>query len=112
MMRESRRRCAIFWTRPITMAAGDVINFPLDVGEETEHSNPQPTLNALDAFRFSQYLNREPALDRAVEFLLQHWVTLQTHRPCHYGIGTLFMQVEYPFRNYNLFEYVYVLSFL
>ena len=31
--------------------------------------------------------------------------------PCHYGIGTLFMQVEYPFRNYNLFEYVYVLSF-
>ena len=22
-----------FWTRPITMAAGDVINFPLDVGK-------------------------------------------------------------------------------
>ena len=31
--------------------------------------------------------------------------------PCHYGIGTLFMQVEFPFRNYNLFVYVYVLSF-
>ncbi len=31
--------------------------------------------------------------------------------PCHYGMGTLFMQVEYPFRNYNLFVYVYVLSF-
>ena len=31
--------------------------------------------------------------------------------PCHYGIGTLFMQVEYPFLRYNLFFYVYVLSF-
>jgi hypothetical protein len=31
--------------------------------------------------------------------------------PCHYGIGTLFMQVEYPFETYNLFYYVYVLSF-
>ena len=31
--------------------------------------------------------------------------------PCHYGIGTLFMQVEYPFSSYNLFAYVYVLSF-
>lgn len=85
--------------------------FSFGRGEETEHSNPQPTLNALDAFRFSQYLNREPALDRAVEFLLQHWVTRKPIGPCHYGIGTLFMQVEYPFRNYNLFEYVYVLSF-
>lgn len=80
-------------------------------GEETEYSNPQPTLNALDAFRFSDYLNHEPALDRAVEFLLEHWVIRKPIGPCHYGIGTLFMQVEYPFRNYNLFEYVYVLSF-
>lgn len=80
-------------------------------GEETEYSNPQPTLNALDAFRFSDYLNYEPALDRAVEFLLEHWVIRKPIGPCHYGIGTLFMQVEYPFRNYNLFEYVYVLSF-
>jgi hypothetical protein len=31
--------------------------------------------------------------------------------PCHYGIGKLFMQVEYPFLRYNLFYYVYVLSF-
>ncbi len=31
--------------------------------------------------------------------------------PCHYGIGTLFMQVEYPFLRYNLFYYTYVLSF-
>lgn len=85
--------------------------FSFGYGEETEYSNPQPTLNALNAFRFSKYLNNEPALDRAVEFLLEHWVIRKPIGPCHYGIGTLFMQVEYPFRNYNLFEYVYVLSF-
>lgn len=80
-------------------------------GPETEYSNPHPTLMALGAFRFSDYLNREPALDRAVEFLLEHWVTRKPIGPCHYGIGTLFMQVEYPFRGYNLFQYVYILSF-
>lgn len=80
-------------------------------GPETEYSNPFPTLIALSAFRFSGYLNREPALDRAVEFLLKHWIIRKPIGPCHYGIGTLFMQVEYPFRNYNLFQYVYVLSF-
>lgn len=85
--------------------------FSFGRGEETEYSNPQPTLNALDAFRFSQYLNNETALDNAVEFLLQHWVIRRPIGPCHYGMGTLFMQVEYPFRNYNLFAYVYVLSF-
>lgn len=80
-------------------------------GPETEYSNPYPTLIALDAFRFSDYLNHEPALNRAVDFLLDHWEIRQPIGPCHYGIGTLFMQVEYPFRNYNIFEYVYVLSF-
>ena len=80
-------------------------------GPETEYSNPQPTLTALNAFRYSAYLNREPALDRAVDFLLEHWVIKKPIGPCHYGIGTLFMQVEYPFRGYNLFEYIYVLSF-
>ncbi|MBC5648380.1 prenyltransferase [Christensenella tenuis] len=80
-------------------------------GPETEHSNPFPTLTALSAFRFSEYLNREPALDRAVEFLLWHWTVRKPVGPCHYGMGTLFMQVEYPFHNYNLFVYVYVLSF-
>lgn len=79
--------------------------FSFGHGEETEYSNPQPTLNALDAFRFSQYLNNEPALDRAVEFLLEHWIIRKPIGPCHYGIGTLFMQVEYPFRNYNLFPF-------
>mgnify|MGYP003904057915 FL=1 len=80
-------------------------------GPETEFSNPGPTLNALDAFRFTKYLNKEPALDRAAAFLLDHWETRMPLGPCHYGIGTLFMQVEYPFSNYNLFVYVYVLSF-
>jgi hypothetical protein len=80
-------------------------------GPETELSNPFPTLMALDAFHYTDYLNNEPALDKAVEFLLEHWKIKQPIGPCHYGIGTLFMQVEYPFRNYNLFVYVYVLSF-
>lgn len=80
-------------------------------GPETEYSNPLPTLTALDAFRFSNYLNKEQALDQAVEFLLEHWTMKKPIGPCHYGIGTLFMQLEYPFRNYNLFIYVYVLSF-
>lgn len=80
-------------------------------GPETEYSNPHPTLTALDAFRFSEYLNKEPALERAVNFLLEHWTIRKPIGPCHYGMGTLFMQVEYPFRNYNLFVYVYVLSF-
>jgi hypothetical protein len=80
-------------------------------GPETEFSNPGPTLTALNAFRFTDLLNKEPALDRAVEFLLDHWTTRLPLGPCHYGIGTLFMQVEYPFSNYNLFVYTYVLSF-
>ncbi len=85
--------------------------FSFGRGPETEFSNPFPTLNALNAFRFSDYWGKEPALDRAVDFLLEHWTTRKPIGPCHYGIGTLFMQVEYPFRNYNLFVYVYVLSF-
>lgn len=85
--------------------------FSFGRGPETEYSNPHPTLMALDAFRFSDYLNVEPALDKAVDFLLEHWIIKRPIGPCHYGIGTLFMQVEYPFRNYNLFMYVYVLSF-
>ncbi|MEL7623440.1 MAG: prenyltransferase [Clostridiales bacterium] len=85
--------------------------FSFGRGPETEYSNPGPTLTALNAFRFSDYLNQEPALDKAVDFLLEHWVVRKPLGPCHYGIGTLFMQVEYPFGNYNLFQYVYILSF-
>jgi hypothetical protein len=85
--------------------------FSFGRGPETEFSNPGPTLTALNAFRFTDMLNREAALDRAVEFLLGHWTTRRPLGPCHYGIGTLFMQVAYPFLNYNIFVYVYVLSF-
>jgi hypothetical protein len=46
-----------------------------------------------------------------VDFLLWHWTIRKPIGPCHYGIGKLFMQVEYPFHSYNLFIYVYVLSF-
>ncbi len=80
-------------------------------GPETEFSNPGPTLDALDAFRFSRRLRGDERLDRAVEFLLGHWVTRKPLGPCHFGIGTLFMKVEYPLLRYNLFNYVYVLSF-
>lgn len=80
-------------------------------GPETEFSNPGPTLAALDAFRFTCLPNINEALDRAVEFLLDHWTTRNPLGPCHYGIGTLFLQVAYPFSTYNLFFYVYVLSF-
>lgn len=84
--------------------------FSFGRGPETEYSNPGPTLSALDAFRFTPWINKNDDLDRAVEFLLAHWTTRQPLGPCHYGIGTLFMQVAYPFFNYNLFFYVYVLS--
>lgn len=85
--------------------------FSFGRGPETEYSNPFPTLSALNAFRFSDYLNKEAALDKAVDFLLEHWTIRKPIGPCHYGMGTLFMQIEYPFGNYNIFIYVYVLSF-
>ena len=85
--------------------------FSFGRGPETEFSNPGPTLIALDAFRFSPLLNQSKALDQAVEFLLSHWTIRQPLGPCHYGIGTLFLQVAFPFDSYNLFFYVYVLSF-
>ena len=77
-------------------------------GPETEFSNPGVTLFALDAFRFTE---QKGALDGAVETLLDHWTVRKPTGPCHFGIGTLFMQVEYPFLRYNLFYYLYVLSF-
>jgi len=85
--------------------------FPYGRGPETEFSNPGVTLSVLDVFRFAEDAKRDPRLDRAVESLLDHWTVRIPIGPCHYGIGTLFMQVEYPFLRYNLFNYVYVLSF-
>lgn len=80
-------------------------------GPETDFSNPGVTLMALDAFRCAGMNEGAADLDKAVETLLNHWTVRTPTGPCHYGIGTLFMQVEYPFLRYNLFYYVYVLSF-
>ncbi|HEY3547879.1 MAG TPA: hypothetical protein VGK17_17550 [Propionicimonas sp.] len=77
-------------------------------GPETESSNPGPTLTALDALRLAGLADAVPA--GALELLLGHWVSRRPLGPCHYGIGTLFLQVEYPFGSYNLFRYVHVLS--
>ena len=85
--------------------------FSFGRGPETEFSNPGPTLAALDAFRMTKYVNQDARLDRAAAFLLGHWETRAPLGPCHYGIGTLFHKVTYPFLTYNLFYYVYVLSF-
>lgn len=85
--------------------------FSFGRGPETEFSNPGPTLAALDAFRFTNHFNHNETLDRAVAFLLNHWVIRKPIGPCHYGIGSRFHQVTYPFFGYNLFSYVYVLSF-
>jgi hypothetical protein len=80
-------------------------------GPETNYSNPAVTLMALDAFRCAGIHQGTKELDKAVETLLDHWTVRIPIGPCHYGMGTLFMQVEYPFLRYNLFYYVYVLSF-
>ena len=100
-----------FLGTPYTDGGWRCNKFSFGRGLETQYSNPLPTLNVLDAFRFSHYLNNEPSLDRAVEFLLEHWVIKKPIGPCQYGMGTRFMQVEYPLWYYNLFQYVYVLSF-
>jgi hypothetical protein len=80
-------------------------------GAETNYSNPGVTLFALDAFRFTGMNDESQELDEAVETILCHWTVRVPTGPCHYGIGTLFMQVEYPFLRYNLFYYTYILSF-
>lgn len=77
----------------------------------TDASNPGTILAALDAFRFTQTMNLDKRLNKAVEFLLDHWTTRKPLGPCHFGVGSLFIQVEYPMFRYNLFFYVYVLSF-
>ena len=86
--------------------------FSFGRGPETEYSNPNPTLIALDAFRYTDYLNKEPSLDKAVEFLLDHWTIKAPIGPCHYGIGTLFMQVEYPVLKQKIYRIIKRLFFI
>jgi hypothetical protein len=85
--------------------------FSFGRGPETQFANPGPTLAALDVFRFPGVQRGEEPLSKAVDLLLGHWTTRAPLGPCHFGIGSLFMQVTYPFASYNLFFYVYVLSF-
>jgi hypothetical protein len=81
-------------------------------GPETRCTNPGATLYILDALRYTPALREgNRTVDRAVESLLNHWESRVPTGPCHWGIGTLFLQVEYPFLRYNLFFYTYVLSF-
>lgn len=80
-------------------------------GPETAYSTPNTTLTVLDALRYTEFLNQGSQIDQAVEFLLAHWVIRKPISPCQYGIGSRFMEIEYPFRGYNLFRYVYILSF-
>lgn len=79
---------------------------------ETDASNPGTTLYILDALRFRNNLKKDKKqIDQGIEFLLRHWVTRKPLGPCTFGIGSRFFQVEFPFLRYNLFYYVYTLSF-
>jgi hypothetical protein len=78
----------------------------------SDASNPGTTLFVLDAFRFRENSPTEiEQLEKGVDFVLQHWDIKIPVGPCQFGIGSRFMQIEYPFMRYNLFYYVYVLSF-
>ena len=84
---------------------------PLGKSAITDASNPGVTLFALDALRFDPRNLDSPDLGPTIETLLAHWDSKVPTGPCQFGIGTLFKQSEYPFLRYNLFFYVYVLSF-
>lgn len=80
-------------------------------GPETRCGSPGATLYVLDVLRhYPEHRHRSDVTDGAVELLLGHWDVRRPIGPCHHGIGSLFLQVEYPFLRYNLFYYVYVLS--
>lgn len=79
---------------------------------ETDASNPGTTLYVLDAFRFRNNSKKDiEQLDKGIEFILKHWTTRKPLGPCTFGIGSRFFKVEFPFLRYNLFYFVYTLSF-
>ena len=84
---------------------------PMGKNAITDASNPGVTLFALDALRFDPENLTSSDLHPALNSLLDHWDSKVPTGPCQFGIGTLFKQTEYPFLRYNLFFYVYVLSF-
>ncbi len=78
----------------------------------TDASNPGTTLYVLDAFRFRKNsISELIQLEKGVDFILQHWQVKEPVGPCNFGIGSRFLQIEYPFLRYNIFYFVYVLSF-
>lgn len=78
---------------------------------ETDASNPGTTLWVLDACLFRDNNKQEAeALNQGAAFLLDHWDSRAPLGPCAFGIGSRFLKTEFPFRRYNLFYYVYVLS--
>lgn len=77
----------------------------------TDTSNPGTTLFVLDAFRFRKNnASVQKSLNRAAFFLLDHWESRLPLGPCEFGLGSRFLKVEYPFRRYTLFYYVFVLA--
>ncbi len=78
---------------------------------EWDASNPATTLEALDVFRFTGQFQENTVLEKAVSFLLDHHDYRLPLGPCAFGQGSLFHKTEFPFFRYNLFYYVYVLSF-
>jgi hypothetical protein len=80
-------------------------------GPETEYSNPGTTLTVLEVFTYYKNFNYDERLNKAVDFLLKHWEIKKPLGPCHFGIGTLFMKVEYPLTRYNILNYLFVLSY-
>jgi hypothetical protein len=80
-------------------------------GPDTDASNPGVTLFALDALRFRDDLRTGRSAERAIDTLLDHWSIRRPMGPCRFGIGSRFMAIEYPFFRYNLFFFVYVLSY-
>lgn len=83
----------------------------LGLSPETDASNPGVTLAALDALRFSPTHRTAPELERSIDTLLDHWTTRRPLGPCAFGIGSRFMQIEFPYVRYNLLGYIEVLSF-
>ncbi len=110
---EAVRRTAAYLLENVHETGGWRCNYTkLGRGPGTEFANPGATLFALDTLRYyAEYRDNVLDIDHAVESLLSHWETRAPLGPCQYGIGTLFLQVEFPFLRYNLFYYVYVLSF-
>lgn len=110
---EAVRRTVTYLEESVHETGGWRCNFTkFGRGPETQCANPGATLYVLDVLRFyPEYRAGAAVADGAVESLLEHWETRKPLGPCHHGIGSLFLQVEYPFIRYNLFYYVYVLSF-